>query len=145
MRVYYKIEPKDVVKMIAEKYGVKNPEEKIVAVYDNCYMVDMSDTEGYDRADEDNIPESCEKDAKGEAKTMESGACADNPAERTAEDAEKVYSTITDERLSNMLDEGKSIVDICKLHGLDKRFQYRLYKRAEKLRSECASKRNADR
>ena len=47
---------------------------------------------------------------------------------------------LTDGMIKQQLDAGKGVSEMCKDYNLiDKKYAQRLYKRTEKIRSECAS------
>ena len=137
MKVFYKIEQKDVIRMIAEKYDIKDPESQIVPYIDNSYMVDMSETETQPIG---------RKEKTDTAKELET-ILANEPAEKIDPvddeliiDQETRYQMLTDGMIKSMLDNNKGVSEICKDYNLiDKKYAQRLYKRTEKIRSECAS------
>lgn len=153
MRVIYELGVDDVKEIIAEKYGVST--EKIsmpmVTVGNHFQInVDMSDTEmpGTEKSNSTNIDKSDDfeniLDSVDAGKTIvkeeKKEAADDNPLH--SDDPEVRYSGITDEKLEFMLNDGYSVTDICKLYDLEKKYAYRLYKRAEKSAKECASRRS---
>lgn len=141
MKVYYKIEPRDIIKMIAEKYGVKDPERQITAVIDNCYMIDMSETETPEDAPVRRIKEKMDTMEGLEKIYANEGGRAIAPVDdESIIDQEARYQMLTDGMIKQQLDAGKGVSDICKECNLiDKKYAQRLYKRTEKIRSECAS------
>ena len=141
MKVYYKIEPRDIIKMIVEKYGVKDPERQITAVIDNCYMVDMSDTETPEDAAIRKIKEKMETMEGLEMIYANEGGKAIAPVDdELIIDQEARYQMLTDGMIKQQLDAGKGVAEMCKDYNLiDKKYAQRLYKRTEKIRLECAS------
>lgn len=137
MRVFYKIEQKDVIRMIAEKYDIKDPERQIVPYIDNSYMVDMSDTEASP------IGRKEKTDTVKELETIlanEGGRAIAPVDDELIDDQEARYQMLTDGMIKQQLDAGKGVSEMCKDYNLiDKKYAQRLYKRTEKIRSECAS------
>ena len=115
MKVLYELDLNDIIRIVSEKYGVK--EEKVKKVNkDGLYylMIDMSETE----TPGETLPEK---------------------KEEAEDDGEKRYEQITDERLQGYINAGRTIPQICKAYGLtDSKYAARLYKRAEQFRSEGA-------
>ncbi len=137
MKVFYKIEQKDVIRMIAEKYDIKDPESQIVPYIDNSYMVDMSETETQP------IGKKEKTDTAKELETIlanEGGRAIAPVDDESIIDQETRYQMLTDGMIKSMLDDNKGVAEICKDYNLiDKKYAQRLYKRTEKIRSECAS------
>ncbi len=137
MKVFYKIEQKDVIRMIAEKYDIKDPESQIVPYIDNSYMVDMSDTEASP------IGRKEKTDTAKELETIlanEGGRAIAPVDDELIIDQEARYQMLTDGMIKQQLDAGKGVSEMCKDYNLiDKKYAQRLYKRTEKIRSECAS------
>ena len=111
MKVFYKIEQKDVIRMIAEKYDIKDPESQIVPYIDNSYMVDMSDTEASPIG---------RKEKTDTAKELET-ILANKPAEKIDPvddeliiDQEARYQMLTDGMIKQQLDAGKGGSEMCK-------------------------------
>lgn len=142
MKVYYKIEPRDIIKMIAEKYRVKDPERQITAITDNCYMIDMSETETPEDAPVIRIKEKMDTMEGLEKIYANEGGRAIAPVDdELIIDQEARYQMLTDGIIKQQLDAGKGVSEMCKDYNLiDKKYAQRLYKRTEKIRSECASK-----
>lgn len=115
MKVLYELDLNDIIRIVAEKYGV--PQEKVKKTNKdglNYLMIDMSETE----TPVETVPEK-----KDEAE----------------DDEEKRYEQITDERLQEYISAERTIPQICKAYKLtDSKYSARLYKRAEKFRSEGA-------
>lgn len=141
MKVYYKIEPRDIIKMIAEKYRVKDPERQITAITDNCYMIDMSETETPEDAPVIRIKEKMDTMEGLEKIYANEGGRAIAPVDdELIIDQEARYQMLTDGMIKQQLDAGKGVSEMCKDFNLiDKKYAQRLYKRTEKIRSECAS------
>lgn len=173
MKVFYKLEVKDVVQLIADKYEIKDI-EKIEAIGLGEYMVDMSDTEGrvntpvkilkaetkqiaerqleeLRQLKEDNpvavITPASTKDIQKEENDISEEL--KEKYERIKElmhskyddmtEEERYKECITDDKLMEWIHSGKTVVALCHDYGLGKNFRARIYKRVEKLRSECAS------
>lgn len=136
MRVFYKLEPEDVVRLIAEKYGIKNAEERIRHVDDNCYMVDMSDTE--------TPGEFRNEQAKAKKERIEhvpdKKVLGTLPEDEKTLAMEERYKSITDKVFKGLLSQGKKITEICEIYDLDQKHKWRLYDRAKRFRSEGVSK-----
>ena len=115
MKVLYELDLNDIIRIVSEKYGV--PQEKVKKTNKdglNYLMIDMSETE---------TPEEKEPEKKEEAE----------------DDEAKRYEQITDERLKEYIAAERTIPQICKAYKLtDSKYSARLYKRAEKFRSEGA-------
>ncbi len=115
MKVLYELDLNDIIRIVSEKYGV--PQEKVKKTNKdglNYLMIDMSSTE---------TPSSTVPEKKEEAE----------------DDEAKRYEQITDERLEEYIVAERTIPQICKAYKLtDSKYSARLYKRAEKFRSEGA-------
>lgn len=115
MKVLYELDLNDIIRIVSEKYGV-NPAKIKKVNKDGLYylMIDMSETE----TPSETVPEK---------------------KEEAEDDEEKRYEQITDERLQEYIAAGRTIPQICKAYRLtDSKYSARLYKRAEKFRSEGA-------
>ena len=115
MKVLYELDLNDIIRIVADKYEV-NPAKikKINKDGLNYLTVDMSETE----TPKETVPEK---------------------KEEAEDDEEKRYEQITDERLQEYIAAGRTIPQICKAYKLtDSKYSARLYKRAEKFRSEGA-------
>ena len=137
MKVLYELDLNDIIRIVAEKYGV--PQEKVKKTNKdglNYLMIDMSTTEtpgpvpfkdyvspflaGKKEAP---APEKKEPEKKEEAE----------------DDEAKRYEQITDERLQEYIAAERTIPQICKAYKLtDSKYSARLYKRAEQFRKEGA-------
>ena len=120
MKVLYELDLNDIIRIVADKYEV-NPAKikKINKDGLNYLTVDMSETE---------TPKETVLEKK-------------EPEKEEAEDdeEEKRYEQITDERLKEYIAAERTIPQICKAYRLtDSKYAARLYKRAEKFRSEGA-------
>lgn len=115
MKVLYELDLNDIIRIVSEKYGV--PQEKVKKTNKdglNYLMIDMSETE----TPSETVPEK---------------------KEEAEDDEEKRYEQITDERLQEYIAAERTIPQICKAYKLtDSKYSARLYKRAEKFRSEGA-------
>lgn len=115
MKVLYELDLNDIIRIVAEKYGV--PQEKVKKTNKdglNYLMIDMSETE----TPSETVPKK---------------------KEEAEDDEEKRYEQITDERLQEYIVAERTIPQICKAYNLtDSKYSARLYKRAEKFRSEGA-------
>lgn len=115
MKVLYELDLNDIIRIVSEKYGV--PQEKVKKTNKdglNYLMIDMSETE----TPGETVPEK---------------------KEEAEDDEEKRYEQITDERLQEYIAAERTIPQICKAYRLtDSKYSARLYKRAEKFRSEGA-------
>ena len=115
MKVLYELDLNDIIRIVAEKYEV--PQEKVKKTNKdglNYLMIDMSETE----TPSETVPEK---------------------KEEAEDDEEKRYEQITDERLEEYIAAERTIPQICKAYKLtDSKYSARLYKRAEKFRSEGA-------
>lgn len=137
MKVLYELDLNDIIRIVAEKYGV--PQEKVKKTNKdglNYLMIDMSTTETPEPVPfkdyvspflagkkEAPAPEKKEPEKKEEAE----------------DDEAKRYEQITDERLQEYIAAERTIPQICKAYRLtDSKYSARLYKRAEKFRSEEA-------
>ena len=136
MKVLYELDLNDIIRIVAEKYGV--PQEKVKKTNKdglNYLMIDMSTTETPEPVPfKDYVsPFLAKKEAPAEEKK-------EPEKEEEAEDDEaKRYEQITDERLQEYIAAERTIPQICKAYKLtDSKYSARLYKRAEKFRSEGA-------
>ena len=137
MKVLYELDLNDIIRIVAEKYGV--PQEKVKKTNKdglNYLMIDMSTTEtpGPVPFKDYVSPFLAKKEAPAPEKK-------EPEKEEEAEEAEeeKRYEQITDERLQGYIAAGRTIPQICKAYKLtDSKYSARLYKRAEKFRSEGA-------
>ena len=115
MKVLYELDLNDIIRIVSEKYGV--PQEKVKKSNKdglNYLMIDMSETE----TPAETVPEK---------------------KEEAEDDEEERYKQITDELLQEYIAAELTIPQICKAYGLtDSKYSARLYKRAEKFRSEGA-------
>lgn len=117
MRVLYELDTDDIKKIIAEKYGVDTSK----VCFLNSLAVDARiDMSTYELAE------------LKHDKTTE-------PDEAAGQQDKKTDADISDTELAGYIADDVKISDICKRYGLDKRACNRLYARAKKLRSECAS------
>ena len=115
MKVLYELDLNDIIRIVADKYEV-NPAKikKINKDGLNYLTVDMSETE----TPKETVPEK---------------------KEEAEDDEEKRYEQITDEHLQEYIAAERTIPQICKAYKLtDSKYSARLYKRAEKFRSEGA-------
>lgn len=115
MKVLYELDLNDIIRIVSEKYGV--PQEKVKKTNKdglNYLMIDMSETE----TPSETVPEKKEE-------------AEDDEADR--------YFEITDGILEDYIKQGYTIPQICGIYKLtDSKYSARLYKRAEKFRSEGA-------
>lgn len=115
MKVLYELDLNDIIRIVSEKYGV--PQEKVKKTNKdglNYLMIDMSETE----TPAETVPEKKEE-------------AEDDEADR--------YFEITDGILEDYIKQGYTIPQICGIYKLtDSKYSARLYKRAEKFRSEGA-------
>ena len=159
MKVLYELDLNDIIRIVAEKYGV--PQEKVKKTNKdglNYLMIDMSTTEtpapvpfkdyvspflaGKKEAP---APETLTVNVTAPAEDIK--RFIDKEAEEVKpvryedpdEAAEERYKKITDELLQEYIAAERTIPQICKAYGLtDSKYSARLYKRAEKFRSEGA-------
>lgn len=168
MKVLYELDLNDIIRIVAEKYGV--PQEKVKKTNKdglNYLMIDMSETEtpGPVPFKDYVSPFLAKKEAPTEEKkpigglTPETRTRAYKIAEEKAEEyglippgkkepekqeeaedeEEKRYEQITDERLQEYIAAERTIPQICKAYKLtDSKYSARLYKRAEQFRKEGA-------
>ena len=115
MKFLYELDLNDIIRIVADKYEV-NPAKikKINKDGLNYLTVDMSETE----TPKETVPEKKEE-------------AEDDEADR--------YFEITDGILEDYIKQGYTIPQICGIYKLtDSKYSARLYKRAEKFRSEGA-------
>ena len=136
MKVLYELDLNDIIRIVADKYEV-NPAKikKINKDGLNYLTVDMSETETPAPVPfKDYVSPFL---AKKKAPAPEKKEPEKEEAEEDEE--EKRYEQITDERLQGYIAAGRTIPQICKAYKLtDSKYSARLYKRAEKFRSEGA-------
>ena len=128
MKVLYELDLNDIIRIVSEKYGVK--EEKVKKVNkDGLYylMIDMSETE---------TPEPVPKTAFQEY--ADSFLKKKEELEPTDEELQELkYKLITDEKLINCIKNDLTVPDICKEFCLtDKKYAQRLYKKIGNLKAE---------
>ena len=115
MKVLYELDLNDIIRIVSEKYGV--PQEKVKKSNKdglNYLMIDMSETE----TPAETVPEK---------------------KEEAEDDEEERYKQITDELLQEYIAAERTIPQICMAYKLtNSKYSARLYKRAEKFRSEGA-------
>lgn len=136
MKVLYELDLNDIIRIVAEKYGV--PQEKVKKTNKdglNYLMIDMSTTETPAPVPfKDYVSPFLSK--KEEPAEEKKGPEKEEEAE---DDEAKRYEQITDERLQEYIAAERTIPQICKAYRLtDSKYPARLYKRAEKFRSEGA-------
>lgn len=137
MKVLYELDLNDIIRIVAEKYGV--PQEKVKKSNKdglNYLMIDMSETETPGPVPfKDYVSPFLA--GKKEVPAPEKK----EPEKEEAEDdeEEKRYEQITDERLQEYIAAERTIPQICKAYNLnDSKYSARLYKRAEQFRKEGA-------
>ena len=159
MKVLYELDLNDIIRIVAEKYGV--PQEKVKKTNKdglNYLMIDMSETEtpgpvpfkdyvspflaGKKEAP---APETLTVNVTAPAEDIK--RFIDKEAEEVKpvryedpdEAAEVRYKKITDELLQEYIAAERTIPQICKAYELtDSKYSARLYKRAEQFRKEGA-------
>ena len=132
MRVVYELECTDIKKILAEKYGVK--EEK-VDIYNGTFArIDMSETETPEEHPKRQINTKCDFSEPEPSEDKKA-----NIPVIDGQDPEERFNKLTDEQIQAYLESGGTVVQLCKDLGFDTRIKFRLYKRAEKFRSEGAS------
>lgn len=133
MRVIYELNQEDIRRIVCEKYGVSSDkvEFKQIAAID-C-RIDMSTTEtpGKDPEPEREIVKAPIPIPKHEQEESSGYKFRSDVVE---------YEQITDTDILDMLSNDVSVADVCHHYGFDQKIRYRLYKRFEKARLECASK-----
>ena len=116
MKVLYELDLNDIIRIVAEKYGV--PQEKVKKTNKdglNYLMIDMSETE----TPSETVPEKKEPEPTDE------------------ELQELKYKLITDEKLISCIKNDLTVPDICKEFCLtDKKYAQRLYKKIGNLKAE---------
>lgn len=116
MKVLYELDLNDIIRIVAEKYGV--PQEKVKKSNKdglNYLMIDMSETE----TPSETVPEKKEPEPTDE------------------ELQELKYKLITDEKLISCIKNDLTVPDICKEFCLtDKKYAQRLYKKIGNLKAE---------
>ena len=120
MKVIYELTKEDIRQVIADKYSVAFDKIEFMGQDEFMYArIDMSETE-----------------TPGEAVSHE----LESPIVEC--DDILTYDRFTDDKLAECIAEGMTVVEICRKYNFSDQEKYRLYKRTEKLRSECASKRS---
>ena len=128
MRVIYEISLEDMRGILAEKYEIDAAKIEFMGHGDLVFArIDVSETE------------TPEKTVKVEYPKIDMAETIKKVKEAAAEDR---YKEITDGLLEDYIKQGYTIPAIAKIHGLedDSKYSARLYKRAEKFRSEGASR-----
>ena len=145
MKVLYELDLNDIIRIVADKYEVNPAKIKKISKDGLNYLtVDMSETETPGKVKFDNPPISSElmkKVMEMDKKWHERNKPIEKKEpEPTDEDVqESSYKFITDEVLEAKIKAGKTIPEICADFSLtDSKYSARLYKRAEKFRTEGA-------
>ena len=130
MKVLYELDLNDIIRIVAEKYGVQ--QEKVKKTNKdglNYLMIDMSETE----TPGETVPEK-------EPEPAEVIVLKEGPKEQEEKvSEEESYKLITDELLQAYIAAERTIPQICKAYKLtDSKYSARLYKRAEQFRKEGA-------
>ena len=137
MKVLYELDLNDIIRIVAEKYGV--PQEKVKKSNKdglNYLMIDMSTTETPEPVPFKDYVSSFLAGKKAPAPEKKE---PEKKEEAEEDEEEKRYEQITDERLQEYIAAERTIPQICKAYKLtDSKYSARLYKRAEKFRSEGA-------
>lgn len=133
MQIIHKLYREDIIEILEEKYGITT--DKITVARDklteDIFLVEVP-------------PEV----KKPEAEKVQKDVRIVHEDEQTVhKDEQKVqqnepdpnYDRYEDDKLAEDLAAGKTVPGICREYGFGKRAEYKLYKRAQRLRSEAAS------
>lgn len=117
MRVIYELTREDIREVLANKYEIKADKVEFCGIGEGLFArIDMSATE------------------TPELPILEPEKNPEEPEQST-----DAYDAYNDDMLAADLAAGKTVPGICKKYGFEKKAEYKLYKRAQKLRSEAAS------
>lgn len=151
MKVLYELDLNDIIRIVAEKYGV--PQEKVKKTNKdglNYLMIDMSTTEtpapvpfkdyvSPFLAGKKEAPAPEKKGLVEEKKGLLGLKKGPEQQEEAEDDEKERYELITDGLLQEYIAAGRTIPQICKAYELtDSKYSARLYKRAEQFRKEGA-------
>ena len=142
MKVLYELDLNDIIRIVAEKYGV--PQEKVKKTNKdglNYLMIDMSETETPETLTSEPLTVNVTAPAEDIKRFIDKEAEEVKPVryEDPDEAAEERYKKITDELLQEYIAAERTIPQICKAYKLtDSKYSARLYKRAEQFRKEGA-------
>lgn len=147
MKVYYKLDVNDIKQLIAEKYGVSTKGIGTCMTPEGTgFMVDMSRTETPEPVPfKDYVSPFLagkEEPAEEKKEPEKEPEQQDNIPTEVVSDLvyqELQYKKITNERLQEYIEAGRTIPQICKAYELtDSKYSAKLYKRAEQFRKEGA-------
>lgn len=136
MQVIHKLYREDIIKILEEKYGITT--DKITVARDklteDIFLVEVPPEIKKNEAAKPVADEV--KFESTEAKPVIKPPMAPmfTKAPKNIE-----YDCYEDDKLAEDLAAGKTVPGICREYGFDKRAEYKLYKRAQRLRSEAAS------
>lgn len=117
MRVIYELTREDIREVLANKYEIKADKVEFCGIGEGLFArIDMSATE------------------TPELPVLEPEKDPEEPEQST-----DAYDAYNDDMLAADLAAGKTVPGICKKYGFEKKAEYKLYKRAQRLRSEAAS------
>ena len=137
MKVLYELDLNDIIRIVAEKYGV--PQEKVKKTNKdglNYLMIDMSTTETPGPVP---FKDYVSPFLAGKKEAPAPEKKEPEKQEEAEDDEAKRYEQITDERLQEYIAAERTIPQICKAYKLtDSKYSARLYKRAEQFRKEGA-------
>ena len=133
MRVIYEISLEDMRNILAEKYEIDSSKIEFMGHGDLVFArIDVSETE---------TPITTREYMDLFHPKKEAPAPEKKEPEPTDEEQESKYKLITNEMLQALIVGGLTIPQICEKYDLkDSKYSARLYKRAEKFRSEGASR-----
>jgi len=126
MQIIHKLYREDIIKILEEKYGITT--DKITVARDklteDIFLVEVP-------------PEVKKLEAEKVQKDVRIVHKDEQKVHQNEPDPN--YDRYEDDKLAEDLAAGKTVPGICREYGFDKRAEYKLYKRAQRLRSEAAS------
>lgn len=135
MQVIHKLYREDIIKILEEKYGITT--DKITVARDklteDIFLVEVPPVIKKTEAVKPVADEV--KYEPAEAKPVIKPPMA--PMFKAPKKID--YDRYEDDKLAEDLAAGKTVPGICREYGFSKRAEYKLYKRAQRLRSEAAS------
>lgn len=126
MQIIHKLYREDIIEILEEKYGITT--DKITVARDklteDIFLVEVP-------------PEIRKPEAEKVQKDVRIVHKDEQKVQQNESDPN--YDRYEDDKLAEDLAAGKTVPGICREYGFGKRAEYKLYKRAQRLRSEAAS------
>ena len=139
MRVFYELDKEDIRSMIADKFEINI--DKVIFKGQGEYVyaqIDMSTTETPIRKEK--IDPVVEPDPKEQAPAVfVSRQRKRKPSGYKFNPDITKYEELTNTDIIDMISHNVTVAELCENYGFDQQIKYKLYKRFERARSECAS------